>query len=70
MEKFCYWQEESPIQFQYLINKQRICLLRENEYKLNEELGLNNKKINIFCPFTNAEQATEMDCLLGIKQNE
>lgn len=64
---FCYWQEEPPVSIP--LYKSKICLLRQIEYKLNKELGI-NKDINIFCPLINAEQAIEMDCITGIKLNE
>lgn len=71
MENFCYWHENIPnyIQLNNLIGIKKICLLRQMEYKLEKEAGINSK-INIFCPFQSADQATEMDCILGIKQNE
>ena len=74
MKNFCYWQEDSPqlnTQIYGLENK-KICLLRLNEYRLlkeSAELKLINN-INIFCPLIKAEQATEMECLTGIKLNE
>ena len=56
MEKFCYWQEEIPhfTNVNFLINKQKICLFRQAEYKLNG-------KISIFCPFTkeNKQECSE-----------
>lgn len=67
MEDFCYWQEDAPIFFPLYQNK--ICLLRQSEYKVEKELGIESK-VNIFCPFVTAEQATEMDCIAGIKVYE
>lgn len=67
MENFCYWQEDASISFPLYQNK--ICLLRQQEYKIEKELGIENKT-NIFCPFLSIEQVTEMDCIAGIKINE
>lgn len=67
MENFCYWQEDASISFPLYQNK--ICLLRQQEYKIEKELGIENKT-NIFCPFLSIEQVTEMDCIAGIKVNE
>lgn len=67
MENFCYWQEETPVALPFYKNK--ICLIRQSEYKIEKETG-NESKINIICPFTAAEQATEMDCIAGIKVYE
>lgn len=67
MENFCYWQEDAPISFPLYQNK--ICLLRQSEYKIEKELGIESK-VNIFCPFVTAEQVTEMDCIAGIKVYE
>ena len=55
IDNFCYWHEEVPqlTNINFLINKQKICLLRQAEYKLNG-------KTNIFCPY-NKEQA-EKEC--------
>lgn len=71
MENFCYWHEDVPdyIQLNHLMGTKKICLLRQMEYKLEKEAGITSKT-NIFCPFQNSDQATEMDCILGIKQNE
>ena len=70
-DNFCYWHENIPdySQSKFLTGKKKICLLRQMEYKIEKESGINNK-ISIFCPFQFADQATEMDCILGIKQNE
>lgn len=54
MENFCYWQQEIPVTIPMYQNK--ICLLRESEYRIEEENEIKNK-INIFCPFTTKEQA-------------
>lgn len=65
MKNFCYWQEDVPdyIQLQYLKELEKICLLRQMEYRLfkeEREAGLvNNKDLTIFCPYKNAEQANE-----------
>ena len=62
MEKnFCYWQEDPPVSIPMYNNK--ICLLKENEYRLlkeSSEAGL-IKNISIFCPYNNAEQALECE---------
>ena len=67
MENFCYWQEDIPVSIP--IYQGKICLLRESEYRIEKENGIESK-INIICPFTVAEQATEMDCIAGIKVYE
>ena len=74
MKNFCYWQENPPqLNTQiYKIENKKICLLRLNEYRIlkeSAESGLINN-IDIFCPLIKAEQATEMECLTGIKLNE
>lgn len=56
MEEFkCYWHENIPqlTNIKFLINKQKICLIRQAEYKLDG-------KTNMFCPYTK-EQA-EQEC--------
>lgn len=53
-DNFCYWHENVPqSKLNFLITKQKICLMRQAEYKFN-------KKTNIFCPYTK-EQA-EQEC--------
>lgn len=71
MENFCYWHENVPdyIQLNKLMGVKKICLLRQMEYKIEKESGIESK-INIFCPFQSVDQATEMDCKIGIKINE
>ena len=58
MENFCYWQENAPETHKqiYELNKQKICLLRMNEYKIEKEAGLTSK-ISILCPYKNNEDA-------------
>ena len=66
-KNFCYWQENPPIIHPMYSNK--ICLLKESEYKLSKELG-NEYKESIFCIYNDAEQALncEQYCLIkGIK---
>lgn len=60
MENFCYWQEPIPYgnKLNLLINKQKICLLRQSEYKLEIEAGITTKT-NIFCPYSTIEEAEE-----------
>lgn len=61
MKSFCYWQEDPPTPYYLYSNK--ICLLKENEYRITKELeqaGLTSK-INIFCPYLNAEKAEECE---------
>lgn len=62
-EKFCYWQEDPPIIHPMYNNK--ICLLKENEYKLAKELGIEYKQ-NILCDYKTAEQALKCEqyCLI------
>ena len=62
-EKFCYWQEDPPIIHPIYNNK--ICLLKENEYKLAKELGIEYKQ-NIFCDYKTTEQALKCEqyCLI------
>lgn len=68
MENFCYWQEEVPrVDNQiYKFGQQKICLLHFNEYKISKENGSTNK-INIFCPYTNKENALSCIDYLLIK---
>ena len=70
-DNFCYWHENIPdyTQSQFFTENKKICLLRQMEYKLQKEAGIVNKT-NIFCPLQSANQATEMDCIIGIKLNE
>ena len=56
-EKFCYWQVDSP-NYNSFINMSKICLFRQNEFKLEQESGIKNKT-NIFCPYTNKEEAEQ-----------
>lgn len=56
---FCYWQENPPI-INFMYNN-KLCLLKENEYKLMKELQQTNEKMNIFCPYTDADQAMECE---------
>ena len=56
VDNFCYWHENVPqlTNINFLINQQKICLMRQTEYKLDG-------KTNIFCPYTK-EQA-EKNCM-------
>ena len=60
-KNFCYWQDELPYNMKYYNNIKKVCLLRQNEYKLLDENHMDDlkKKINIFCPYINAEKANE-----------
>lgn len=53
-KNFCYWQEIPPTPIPMIQNK--ICLLRQNEYKLEKEAGIENKT-NIFCPYSTEKEA-------------
>lgn len=58
MENFCYWHENSPTgnsenYFKYM---GKICLLRMEEYKIENENEIKNKT-SIFCPYKNCEEA-------------
>jgi hypothetical protein len=59
MDNFCYWQEQ-PV-FSILNYNNKICLLREAEYRIEKESGAIEKGLtkgtNIFCPYLTAEQA-------------
>ena len=70
-DNFCYWHENIPdySQSKFLTEKKKICLLRQMEYKIEKESGINNKT-NIFCPYLTIDQVNEMDCKIGIKLNE
>lgn len=54
MENFCYWHENAPTTIPLYQNK--ICLLRQNEYKIEVEAGI-KKTTSIFCPYKTKEQA-------------
>ncbi len=54
MNNFCYWQDDAPITIPMYKNK--ICLLREAEYRIDNESGIKSKT-NIFCPYKNIEEA-------------
>ena len=54
MEEFCYWHENAPVTIPLYQNK--ICLLRQTEYRIETEVGIKNKT-NIFCPYETKEQA-------------
>ena len=60
MERFCYWQEDTPKinQSFYKVKKQKICLLRLNEYKISKENGIKNT-ISIFCPYIDKKEAIQ-----------
>lgn len=75
MENFCYWQENLPNHFKQFKNitnvSSKICLLRQNEYKIFKETENGEeiiKKINIFCPYINVEQAKECEDYNLIKE--
>lgn len=57
MKNFCYWQENPP--FSNSLYNNKICLLKQNEYKLIKESKQKEliNKINIFCPYLNANSA-------------
>ncbi len=57
-KRFCYWQEVPPVVSPLYTNK--ICLLKENEYRLAKETG-KAEKINIFCPYLDAEQGLKCE---------
>ena len=59
MEDFCYWHEDAP--FPIPSYQKKICLLREMEFRIEKEAAEKGlvSKINIFCPYANAEQANE-----------
>ena len=68
MENFCYWQEDTPqtnIEL-YELKRQKICLLRLNEYKIQKELELTKygPKISIFCPYNKEDALQCIDYLL------
>ena len=64
INNFCYWHEAAPqLQLNFLINKQKICLLRQAEYKLD-------KKTNIFCPYTKEQAEKECKEYIVSKNNE
>lgn len=60
MKNFCYWQESIPYEnkLNLLINKQKICLLRQSEYRIENEARL-ERKTNIFCPYSTIEEAED-----------
>ena len=75
MENFCYWQENTPqtnIQI-YELQKNKICLLRLNEYRLIKELEVDKAgllhNISIFCPYNieEAENCYEYKLIKDIK---
>ena len=65
MEEFkCYWHEEVPqLELNFLINKQKICLMRQAEYKLDG-------KTNIFCPYTKEQAEQKCKEYIVSKNNE
>jgi len=54
MDNFCYWHENTPVNFPMYENK--ICLLRRTEYTIENEAGIKNKT-NIFCPYVDKDKA-------------
>jgi len=61
---FCYWQTNPPVI--HPMYKQKICLLKENEYRVAKELEKEYKE-NIFCSYRSAEQALKCEQYTLIK---
>lgn len=65
---FCYWRVDVPYQLPKNF-AQKICLLRQNEYRILDEAKKFKEKgkINIFCPYISAEQAQKCEDYMLIK---
>ena len=66
-QNFCYWRLNTPLNFP--LQQQNICLLKQSEYKILNEMKMEEqkRKINIFCPYINTEQAMECNDYILIK---